>query len=172
MQEQIEGAIMKSKWNGILVMVEVAASLATARAQMYRVESGVGQREFNYKVAAEGQNTFYFEANVESPMVKGSPYSAKAVTTMTQTLADGNKIKHTSEVELARDSEGRTRREQSMANLGPWETNAKGSVVLISDPVSHVRYEINQEGERSIARKMDMFERRREPEARAKLEAE
>jgi len=163
---------MKSKWNGSYLVVFVLASLLSARAQIYRVESGSGQREFNYKIAAEGQNTFYFEANIESPMVTGAPYSAKAVTTMTQTLADGNKIKHTSTVDLARDSEGRTRREQSLANLGPWDTNTKGSIVVISDPVAHVRYEMGPDGGRQIARKMDMFERSREPEARAKAMAE
>jgi hypothetical protein len=170
MQEQIEGVNMKSKWSGIYLVVFVIASLAAARAQVYRVESGAGQH--NYKIAAEGQNTFYFEANIESPMVTGSPYTAKAVTTMTQTLADGNKIKHTSEVELARDSEGRTRREQSLGQIGPWDTNAKGSIVVISDPVAHVRYEMGPDGGRQIARKMDMYERTRIPEARAKAMAE
>src|SRR5438876_6625889 len=148
MQEQIEGVNMKSRWSGICLVVFVVASLVAARAQIYRVESGAGQHEFNYKIAAEGQNTFYFEANMESPMVKGAPYSAKGITTMTQTLADGNKIKHTSEVDLARDSEGRTRREQSLANLGPWQTNNKGSVIVISDPVAHVRYELNTYGDK------------------------
>src|SRR5438270_1005980 len=148
---------MKSRWNGILVAIVVVASLAGARAQYYRIDSG--QHEFNYKVAAEGQNTFYFEANMEAPLVTGAPYSAKGVTTMTQTLADGNKIKHTSEVELARDSEGRTRREQKLANIGPWETNNKGSVIVINDPVSHMRYELHHVGDKTTGTKMMQLER-------------
>src|SRR5947209_7514790 len=101
---------MKSRVSAIyLVVAMIAVSLATAQAQYFRVESGSGPHEFNYKVAeGSGQNVFLFEANVESPMIKGQPYTAKAVTTQTQTLADGNKITHTSEVNLARDSEGRT----------------------------------------------------------------
>src|SRR5207248_1034408 len=136
----------------------------------YRIDSG--QHEFNYKVAAEGQNTFYFEANMEAPLVTGSPYTAKGVTTMTQTLADGNKITHTSEVDLARDSEGRTRREQSLANIGPWETNNKGSVIVINDPLSHTRYEFQHVGDKTIGTKTMQVERMRMLEGQAKQMAE
>lgn len=157
------------RWNGLLVAVAMFVGVS-AQAQMYRIESGTVQREFNYKVAGDGQNTFFFEANMESPMVTGAPYTAKAVTTMTQTLADGNRIKHNSEVELARDSEGRTRREQSVANIGPWQTNAKGTVVVINDPVTHTRYEIGPDGNKSIARKISI--ERRPLLDKAKAEAE
>src|SRR3954465_8257398 len=151
--------------SGYLVTAVVAVCAAgTAHAQeMYRVDGPPGQREFTYKIAADGpqMNTFFYESGIDVSPVKGSPYSAKAVTTMTQTLADGNRIKHTSEVDLARDSEGRTRREQNVQNLGPWETNSRGSVIVISDPVGHVRYEMGPDGGKQIARKMNMFERTR-----------
>src|ERR1700682_4508789 len=48
-------------------------------------------------------------------LVKGSPYSAQAITEFTQTLADGNRIHHTTTASVARDSEGRSRREESIA---------------------------------------------------------
>src|SRR3954470_21481632 len=146
MQERIEGAAMMKKMSEVLVMVVVTVAIASAHAQeMYRLEAPAGQAEFTYKVAADGPqvNTFYFDSGLDISPVKGAPYTAKAVTTSTQTLADGNKIKHTSEVDLARDSEGRTRREQTLANLGPWQTNNKGSVITINDPVAHTRYELH-----------------------------
>src|SRR5688572_15477740 len=52
--------------------------------------------------------------------VTGAPYSAEAVTEMTQTLADGNRIVRSVSASVARDSEGRTRREQVLAAFGPW----------------------------------------------------
>lgn len=161
---------MKSRWKGMLLVI-LAAIVVSARAQeVYRVQAP--SSEFNYKVAAEGQNTFYFEANMESPMVTGAPYTAQAVTTMTQTLADGNKIKHTSNVSLARDSEGRTRREQSLANLGPWDTNSKGSIIVINDPVAHARYELQKLGDKTIGSKTMPVERMRILENKAKERAE
>src|SRR4051812_5498832 len=136
------------KLSGYLVTAAVAVCVAvSAHAQeMYRVDGPAGQREFTYKIAADGlqMNTFFYESGIDVSPVKGSPYSAKAVTTMTQTLADGNRIKHTSEVDLARDSEGRTRREQNLKNIGPWETNIQSTMITINDPVAHVRYELHK----------------------------
>jgi hypothetical protein len=165
---------MRNKWNGFYVGLAVMLiSLgAAAHAQFLRVESGPVTQEFNYKVAGDGQNTFFFESNMESPLVKGSPYTAKAITTTTQMLADGNKITHTNEVQLARDSEGRTRREQSLAELGPWKTNNSGSIVSINDPVAHVRYELRREGDKTMGTKMQSLERTRVLEQKARAEAE
>lgn len=78
--------------------------------------------------------------------VTGAPYTARAVTTSTQTLADGNRITNTTEVSLARDSQGRTRREQKLNALGPWTTNESGSLVTINDPVAGVTYTVHPDG--------------------------
>jgi len=165
---------MKSKWNGIyLVMATVVVSLAaSAHAQFIRTDGGPLTQEFNYRVAGDGQSTFFFESNMESPLVKGSPYTAKAITTTTQTLSDGNKITHTNEVQLARDSEGRTRREQNLAELGPWKTNNTGSVITINDPVAHTRYELHREGDKTFGSKTTSLERTRVLEAKAKMMAD
>jgi hypothetical protein len=66
-------------------------------------------------------------------VVKSAPFSAQAVTTTTQVLGDGNRIVQTSETTLARDGEGRTRREISVEKLGPWSTDTTGRVVIIRD---------------------------------------
>ena len=54
------------------------------------------------------------EAGVPGRVVKNAPYSADIVTESTQTLPDGNRIRQSSTVKVYRDTEGRTRREQSM----------------------------------------------------------
>src|SRR2546425_11305509 len=78
--------------------------------------------------------------NLEYPhgrLVKGAPYSATAVTESTQTLSDGNQIIQRNEVVYYRDSEGRTRIEQTLKKIGKWvaEGNPK-RIVMIADPVA------------------------------------
>src|SRR5215470_11577426 len=53
-------------------------------------------------------------------LVKGAPYSAEAITELTQILSDGNRIVNTSTATVYRDSEGRTRREQTLKAIGPF----------------------------------------------------
>ena len=52
--------------------------------------------------------------------VQGAPYSAEAVTEIVQRLFDGNRIIRKTTASVYRDSEGRTRREQSLGTIGPW----------------------------------------------------
>ena len=75
-------------------------------------------------------------AVAEAKTVTGRPYSAEAVTEVTQVLGDGNRINRQSAVRVYRDSEGRTRRE-IFADDGSVRT------VSISDPVGHVNYTLN-----------------------------
>lgn len=62
--------------------------------------------------------------------VKGAPYSATEVNESTQMLADGTRIHHESQVNVFRDSDGRTRRE-----------NPEG--ITIFDPVAGVSYSLD-----------------------------
>ncbi|MGH9612923.1 MAG: hypothetical protein ACRD4P_07585 [Bryobacteraceae bacterium] len=75
-------------------------------------------------------------------LVKNAPYTADAVSETTQTRADGNRITHKSTTSLARDSAGRTRREETLGAVGPWSTgNAEPSkIVFINDPVAQTNY--------------------------------
>ncbi len=85
-------------------------------------------------------------------LVKGAPYSAQAVTESTQTLSDGNRIVNTRTAAVYRDSEGRTRREQSMMPIGPYMPSIEPmKTILINDPVAGVAY--NLEPASHIARK-------------------
>jgi hypothetical protein len=77
-------------------------------------------------------------------VVKNAPYSADIVTESTQTLADGNHIRQSSTVKSYRDSQGRTRREQSLNALGGLAANASlPQVVFINDPVAGFNYALN-----------------------------
>ncbi len=71
------------------------------------------------------------QPSVQINVVKNSPFSAQVVVQSTQVLADGNRITHQATAFIARDSEGRTRREQT-------PTMGSGSVVFIQDPVAGV----------------------------------
>jgi hypothetical protein len=78
--------------------------------------------------------------------VKGQPYSGEAVSEMTQTLADGNKIVTRSSTMIYRDSEGRERREETIGRPGATGTSGTPSkVVFISDPVAKVSYTLHSE---------------------------
>jgi hypothetical protein len=89
----------------------------------------------------------------ETRLVKGAPYQAEAVTEITQRLADGNKIVRKTISSVARDSEGRTRREGGLAALGPFPAGDKPPRhVFIHDPVASVAYVL--EPDEKVARKL------------------
>jgi hypothetical protein len=71
--------------------------------------------------------------SVESRVTKGAPYSAEAVTETLQVLGDGNRISRKSVTRIARDTEGRTRRETV-------STTGEVTTINISDPVAQSTY--------------------------------
>ena len=78
--------------------------------------------------------------------VKGAPYSAEAVTESIQTLADGNRIVNRIMSSVYRDSEGRTRRDQSLKGLGIFGGAAGEEpiqTIFINDPVAGVTYTLD-----------------------------
>lgn len=81
----------------------------------------------------------YHEVMRGGEFVKAAPYTATAVTETTQVLPDGNRIVNKSKALLARDSEGRTRREETLSNVGPL-TVQQSRMVFISDPVARAEY--------------------------------
>jgi hypothetical protein len=91
-----------------------------------------------------GGHTFTFvssEMSFDSKTVKGAPYSAEAVTEVTQTLSDGNRIVRKSTASIYRDGEGRTRREHTLGSIGPFATNVEPpQTIFINDPVAGVNY--------------------------------
>jgi hypothetical protein len=77
---------------------------------------------------------------IPGPVVKGKPYSARSITESTQTLADGNRITQRNEAMIYRDSEGRTRREQTLTGVGQWQTGEPVTIINIYDPVADKGY--------------------------------
>jgi hypothetical protein len=77
-------------------------------------------------------------------VVKGAPYSATATTETVQTLGDGNQIIRKNESKLYRDSEGRTRTEQTLGTIGKWTADGEArQSIFINDPVAGVSYSID-----------------------------
>lgn len=92
----------------------------------------------------DGNFVFVASESFGGKVVKGAPYSAEGVTETIQTLADGNRIVNRITSMVYRDSEGRTRREQSLKGLGilgagedPLQT------IFINDPVAGVTYALD-----------------------------
>jgi hypothetical protein len=83
------------------------------------------------------------EAGMPGRVVKNAPYTADLVTESVQTLPDGNHIRQSSSVKVYRDSEGRTRREQSVNLNGLGSNSNMPQVVFINDPVSGANYALN-----------------------------
>jgi len=106
-----------------------------------------------------GDDAFYFissEMSFDGKLVKGAPYSAQATTEMTQTLADGNRIVNKSTAAIYRDSEGRTRREQTLRAIGPFATaNEPPQTIFISDPVAGTTYMLDARSK--VARKTSTY---------------
>jgi hypothetical protein len=76
--------------------------------------------------------------------VTGAPYSAEAVTEIEQRLADGNRIARRTTATIHRDSDGRTRRDQTLGAIGPWVVGGElPQISSIYDPVAGVRYMLN-----------------------------
>lgn len=99
---------------------------------------------------------------MEGRTVAGSPYSAQIVSTSTQTLADGSHITRTLNATVARDSQGRTYRQQVMQNLGPVSTGSH-TFVFLRDPVAGQSHVLSVEEKTDMASSMP--QRRRGPQS-------
>ena len=77
-------------------------------------------------------------------VVKGAPYSGEAVTETIQTLSDGNRIVNRMTSSVYRDSDGRTRREQSLKGLGIFANGEESfQTIFITDPVAGVTFTLD-----------------------------
>ncbi len=102
-------------------------------------------------------STFTFvtsEMGFESKVVKGVPFSAETTTEFSQTLGNGQHIYRKSASSLYRDSEGRTRREQTFDVIGTYGSSGPAKqAIFINDPVAGVSYVLNP-AEHSATRTM------------------
>jgi hypothetical protein len=95
------------------------------------------------------------EGGVPGPVVKGKPYSARSITESTQMLADGNRITERNESVIYRDSEGRTRLEQTLGGIGPFQPDEPVTMINIHDPVADKSYMLDPADR--IAREIPQF---------------
>lgn len=101
---------------------------------------GAGQNVF-FRTEKTGNKVTvgYFAITDDGKTITNAPYLATSTTETTQVLADGNRIVNKTEAQVARDSQGRTRRQDTMSNLGALATNAP-KMVFITDPVAKANY--------------------------------
>jgi hypothetical protein len=131
---------MKKKLTQLLIMSCVLALLAgsfnSAAQERVEIES---RRE------PDGRYRIVAVKSAFEKVVKGAPYSATGTTEHIQILSDGNQIIRKNESKLYRDSEGRTRDEQSLETLGMKWSAEGGSkqFIFINDPVSGLSYNLN-----------------------------
>jgi hypothetical protein len=128
---------------GLALAVGLSAQDTPAGDVMYFRRAAVGVAA----VPGAQVNFEYIASEVSAGVVKGAPYSAEAVTESTQTLADGNRIVQKSSAMVFRDSQGRTRREQTLGAIGPLAVQSTEPVrlVTISDPVAGVSYTLDSQ---------------------------
>lgn len=141
---------MHKRTTTIAVGLGAASLAAAAMAQETRVRvmapgAPVGGHAMAIHAPLEG---------FETKLVKGAPYSAESVSETVQTLADGTRITASSKGAVQRDSEGRTRREQTLGSVGAalFPDGRAPRHAFINDPVAGVHYVL--ELDEKIARKM------------------
>ncbi len=109
---------------------------------------------FNERVPAPpgpGEPKMIFFGSTGAEAIRNAPYSADMVTEMTQTLPDGNRIRHENKSSFARDSEGRTRRETFIQALGAMgRTDGPLQNIVIHDPVAKLRYMLDSKNKVAV----------------------
>src|SRR5438270_7291084 len=151
---------MLSKRNIVTIILMAGVSAGSASAQEGEAKQNMVFRDLQPPGPDVAVRTFQFvspEAMIPGKVIKGAPYSATAITETVQTLPDGNRITDKISSFLARDSEGRTRREQSLPAIGPWASEGPApKMITISDPVSGSTYMLDENTK--IARKLATVE--------------
>lgn len=95
-----------------------------------------------------------FEGDLGAKTVTAAPFSASFSTQSTRVLADGNQIRRSTTGTIARDGQGRTRRDLTLPAIGPWAASDKTPphVIFINDPVAGAQYVLQPD--RKTARKL------------------
>jgi hypothetical protein len=109
----------RQQWLMVLMGIAVGATAAPSEGGQAGAFVG-GAEEPLVSVARSGMpgQMLFVEALDSGRTVEGAPYSAEAITEMTQLLADGNRISERSSVRVTRDSRGRERREHEGLLVG------------------------------------------------------
>src|SRR5262249_2199242 len=139
-RQGITRGISQGEHMSLRAMIVSAATLA------FGISLAAQSQKATQHVVVPGNEDVLFASTEMGPaaLVKGAPYSAEAVTEIDQTLADGNRIHRTISGSVARDSEGRMRRDQQLGAVGPIATGPDlPKIATITDPVAGVTYILN-----------------------------
>ncbi len=102
---------------------------------------------FQREKLPEGEISFFSaELAGAGELVTAAPYTATAITESTQILGDGNRIVNKTSAFVARDGQGRTRRETTLSRIGPLQVDSP-KLVFINDPTTHTQYILQPGGE-------------------------
>ena len=123
--------------------------------------------------AQEAQQKVMLEVvAADAQVVKGKPYSADTTTETVQSLADGNRIVRRTVSKIYRDSDGRTRREQTFGNVDPEHPSRHEVKVFIDDPVSGTAFVLDP-GSKSVddvqRKRSIIYEKKAEDEVHRKV---
>ncbi len=145
----------------LLLGIAMAGESTRAQTDTPPRPPGTGQNVFYYQRMGPGPMApddgfafLSFEGDLGAKTVTSAPFSATVTTQTTQVLADGNRIERTTTGTVARDGQGRTRRDLTLPEIGAWGTSGQAAphVVLINDSVAGTHYILQPD--RKIARKM------------------
>ncbi|HET9183066.1 MAG TPA: hypothetical protein VFP59_13095 [Candidatus Angelobacter sp.] len=132
----------------------IAGLLAFTGLAVAQQSSAPTQRGPAVMMGGPAHGMFLFSGRMDHKVVKGAPFSATETTEFTQVLADGNRIVHKQNCSVARDSEGRTRREGAMSGMGPLQVNGS-KMIFIHDPVANAAYMLNPQKQTARVMKFD-----------------
>jgi len=122
-----------------------------------QIQKMKAEQDMVFNVTRDGGNFTFIAADnmFGGPLVKGAPYSAQAVTENIQVLSDGNRIVRKNTTAVYRDSEGRTRNDQTLGAIGPYAVQGDPArTFFINDPVAGVHFVL--EPNSKTARKLAM----------------
>lgn len=91
------------------------------------------------RIAIADATFFSAETAAVGEVVTAAPYTGTVVTETTQILSDGNRIVNKTSALVARDSQGRTRREIALSRIGTLQMESP-KMVFINDPTTHTQY--------------------------------
>jgi hypothetical protein len=120
------------------IMMMAALAILSGAGGMFAQKAGVVGPEADFTLMKE-KVWMAAELSYGIKPIKGAPYSAQAVKEIEQVLIDGNRIYRKTASSIYRDSEGRTRHEQSPIGIGPFAAGDE-TLVFINDPVTSVTY--------------------------------
>ena len=161
----MERFVNRKKMSGVrgcgslLLVVALACGGAQAQSDAPPPPPGPGHDVFYMRTGGPGGpddaiGFVGFEEDLGGKTVTGAPFSATISTQTTQTLSDGNHINRTTSGSIARDGQGRTRRDMTLPAIGGWGTSGQAAphVVFINDSVAGTRYVLQPD--KKVARKM------------------